>query len=638
MWEKGNQPLRLDYSSKINEELLSLEGTIDENEAKERLYLFLRNNITYSAEMFTGVKLFPFQAMAIKTMMVADYSMMVWSRGLSKTFSTAMLIILMCLFKKGANIGVVGPSFRQSKNVFQKIEDILRKPEAILTKACGYKLQKGTDQWILTLGAGTAKALPLATGDKLRGSRFNIMVLDEFLAIPEKIFNEVITPFLSVVENPTERDELEKLENLLIEQGDMKPSERYVWPNNKLILLSSPSYKFEYMYKLYRQYIDLIFRGSDEKRNLLSDEKFGEEPENAYRAIMQLSYDCAPKALYDRNLLKQAKETMSEQQFNREFSAQFIDESDGYFRMSKMIACTVPDGGFPAVELVGDPTDEYILAFDPSWSGNASSDHFAIQIFKLDKDNQTICLVHSYAIAGLDLKDHINYFHYLLTHFNIVGICGDYNGGLIFIDACNESELFNNSKIKIKQLDGVFDKPEEYQEDLALFKQSYNKSDRKFCFLRKPTGTWIRTGNELLQGAIDHKRVLFGARAIDSHFSSQIQKDFPINKLTWDSGASDDWGSGDIKKSKKIDLIDCLKQNVEMTKAQCASIEVLSNPQGSQTFALPAHLRKLTSPNRARKDSYSALVLGNWFGKVYFDSINLQEGAKVESTFKPFTI
>ena len=64
---------------------------------------------------------------------------------------------------------------------------------------------------------------------------------------------------MSVVENPTQREDLYNLETDLIKQGKMTEEERYVWPNNKLIALSSASYKFEYMYKLYSQFENLIF-------------------------------------------------------------------------------------------------------------------------------------------------------------------------------------------------------------------------------------------------------------------------------------------------------------------------------------------------------------------------------------------
>ena len=134
----------------------------------------------------------------------------------------------------------------------------MSKPEAVMASEAGYKLSKGTDAWTMRIGKNKAIALPLDNGERLRGFRFNRIVLDEFLTIPEKIFNEVILPFLGVVENPTEREDIYDLETMLIDAGEMKESERHVWPNNKLIILSSPSFKFEYMYKLYCKYRDLI--------------------------------------------------------------------------------------------------------------------------------------------------------------------------------------------------------------------------------------------------------------------------------------------------------------------------------------------------------------------------------------------
>lgn len=627
-WTKGKQGFRLDHSSQeLNKSLKEIEGTIKEEEAKYLLYKFLRNNIAFTSELFLGVKLFPFQAMAIKGMMVSDYSMFVFSRGMSKTFSTAVYVLMECLLNPNANIGVIAGSFRQSKQIFQKMEDIVSKPEASLIKECGFRIQKGTDQWTMTLGKSRAIALPLANGERLRGFRFNRIVLDEFLTIPEKIFNEVIIPFLGVVENPIEREELYNLESRVIDKGEMKEQDRYVWPNNKLIILSSPSFKFEYMYKLYKKYEDLIF-GVDKEED---DEE--ELKDDAYRLIMQLSYDCAPTRLYDQNLLKQAKATMSEMQFKREFGAQFIDESDGYFRLSKMAACTIPDGEFPAVEVVGNPSDEYILAFDPNWAGNTSADHFAMHVFKIDRDAQKVCLVHSYAIAGVSLKQHMEYFLYLIQHFNIVGICGDYNGGVQFINSCNESALFKDAKVKIGVVEVDLEKPENWNSDILNFKNQYNLRERNYCILRKPTSNWIRNANEMLQAAIDHKRILFASRAIDSHFDSQRKKNIPIDKIKWDIKTPKA-----SKGAMMIDLIDHQKYVVELTKSECANIEVIGNPQGSQAFNLPQNLRRQKGPNRARKDSYSALVLGNWFAKVFFDSENANEERKPEGTFIPFAI
>ena len=87
-----------------------------------------------------------------------------------------------------------------------------------------------------------------------------------------------------------------------------------------------------------------------------------------------------------------------------------------------------------------------------------------------------------------------NYFHYLLTNFNIVSIVGDYNGGVQFINSVNESKLFKDDKIKIGVIEAKFDDLTKYDESLLDAKRQYQ--DGKICYLRTPTSGWIRQGNE----------------------------------------------------------------------------------------------------------------------------------------------
>ena len=49
---------------------------------------------------------------------------------------------------------------------------------------------------------------------------------------------------------------------------------------------------------------------------------------------------------------------------------------------------------------------------------------------------------------------------------------------------------------------------------------------------------------------------------------------------------------GSSKGALMIDFIDHQKSIVELTKSECANIEVIANPQGSQSFNLPQNLRR----------------------------------------------
>ena len=620
-WEKGNQ-ISTKKDRDINQQILDLEGSLEENDAKYYLYKFLRENTTFATQLITGVELFPFQHLAIKTMFETDYFLGIWGRGMSKSFTTGLFALMDAIFNQGVEIGILSKSFRQAKMIFRKMEDIASKPDAKYLNQCITKISKSNDEWLMQIGNSNIRALPLGDGSKLRGFRFHRIIIDEMLLMPERVYNEVIVPFLSVVENPQQRQKIFDLETRLIEQGKMKEEDRYVWPNNKLIMLSSASYKFEYLYKLYETFQNLIL--SDSTKRSVFDAK---------RSVIHFSYDQAPEKLYDQNLVEQARQTMSHSQFAREFESVFTDDSSGYFKTSKMAECTVPDGEAPTVEVAGEKGAEYILSFDPSWSESESSDDFAMQILKINKETSKHTLVHSYAMAGTRLKDHINYFYYLITSFNIVMIVGDYNGGVQFINAVNESKMFKDKKIKIKLLEQAFDKAEDYKKDLTQTKRVYDPKSYNYCILRKPTSDWIRKANELLQSNIDHKKIWFGARATDDAYLEQKSKKIPIKKLKFIRGLDQEETN---PGAKMIDLVEHLSENINSTKGQCALVQVYTSPQGHQTFDLPPELRKSTGPNKVRKDSYSAIVLGNWGCKIYMDMMSVESVAK--STFTPMFI
>ena len=186
-WEKVNQkPLKIEN---VNEQVLNLEGYIEENKAKYWLYKFLRENITFTTELLTGIELFPFQHMAVKAMMNNDYFLGIWSRGMSKSFTTGIFAMLDSSLNQGIHTGIISKSFRQSKMIFRKIEDIAQTKKAELFNQCIGKVNKSNDEWSMQIGRSRITALPLGDGEKLRGFRFQRIIIDELLLMPEKIYN-----------------------------------------------------------------------------------------------------------------------------------------------------------------------------------------------------------------------------------------------------------------------------------------------------------------------------------------------------------------------------------------------------------------------------------------------------------------
>jgi hypothetical protein len=109
-WDTGNQePLN---KEDVNKRILEMEGFLEEPDAKYWLYKFLRENISFTSHLLTGIELFPFQHMAIKAMMECDYSLFIWSRGLSKSFSAGVFALLDAMINQGVHIGIISKSFR----------------------------------------------------------------------------------------------------------------------------------------------------------------------------------------------------------------------------------------------------------------------------------------------------------------------------------------------------------------------------------------------------------------------------------------------------------------------------------------------------------------------------------------------
>ena len=585
----------------INKELMQLEGELEDKEAKISLAKFLRGNLSFTTELISGIKLAPYQEATLQGMLNRNFSMCVWGRGCGKTFIASVFCFLQCIFEPGTKILIAGPTFRTARFIFNNLEKIVKSKGAnLLAQAFSAKPSKRNDQYEWEINGGSITAIPL-NGEKIRGFRANILVLDEFLLLPEELVNTVLMPFLVAPQNMKERLEIREIEDQLIKEGKMTEDERFVFENtSKMIALSSASYTFENLFKTYKEWYAKIE---------------SEEQHEASYFISQMSYEALPEEMVDRTVIEEAKSGgSSHSSFLREYCAEFTDGSDSYFSAKKMHECTIPDGENPTTLIRGNKGAKYIVGIDPSFSNSPSSDHFAMAVVEVDEETGEGTLVHNYAVAGGDLKDPINYFYYLYTNFDISMICID-NAGYQFLDSCNESSNFLESNINLKFID--FDSTKEgveYSKQIRKLKLDLNKENHKICFKQNFTSDFLRKANEHLQAAIDYKKIWFASRttANGESFNRQAFLNINIQNL-----------GPDIKNlGELIENQDIL---VYQTKKQCALIEVKSTAKGTQTFDLPQHLKRSTSVNRARRDNYTALMLANWALKCYNDTKTQKE-------------
>ena len=75
-----------------NEKLKELQGELEDHQARLTLIDFLYSNIGITVELLSGIKLAPYQEIALKGMLTRHRSMMIWTRGGAKSFVAASLL------------------------------------------------------------------------------------------------------------------------------------------------------------------------------------------------------------------------------------------------------------------------------------------------------------------------------------------------------------------------------------------------------------------------------------------------------------------------------------------------------------------------------------------------------------------
>jgi hypothetical protein len=599
----------------VNAELAELKGFLNDKEAKISLAKFLRANIGFTTELISGVKLAPYQELHIKAFFNRNFNMCVFGRGCGKSFMAAVFCFLQCVFEPNTKILIAGPTFRTARFIFNNLEKIVNSPGADLLSQCFGAKAKRNDQFEWQINGGSIVAIPL-NGEKIRGFRANILVLDEFLLLPEEIIKNVLMPFLVAPQNIKERMEIREFEDKLIAEGNMKEEDRMVFENtSKMLAFSSASYTFENLYKTYNEWLEKII---------------SKDRGEATYFVSQMSYEALPEEMIDKTIIEEAQNGgASHSSFLREYCAQFTDGSDSYFNAKKMEDCTLKIGEKPHTLMKGDKDKKYILGIDPNMSDSPNADYFAMAIIEIDNETQQGTLVHTYAGLG-NLKNHVNYLYYILTNFNIHLIALDNAGADVFLAACNESEIFKKEKLEIKifEFDSEVD-GNDYNLMVKNARRKYNLEDKRIAFNQVFTNTFIRKANEYLQACIDYKKIWFASKTCgnDDFFNEQFNSNINIDLIK----------SQDKKEWSMLDFIENQDDFIYQTKKQCTLIEHSSTARGTQSFDLPQHLKRSSSANKARKDNYSALLLANWGLKCYNDMMN-QPKEDIFTGFQPIMI
>ncbi len=434
---------------------------------------FYRNNPVIAASDLLGVDLAPIQRLVFRDMWFRNYVITVASRGFGKTFLLGLLASLSCLLYPGYRVGLIAPVFRQSKMIFSEIEKLYGR-SSILREACEKRPTRGADTCYLRYksiaGAGGSliEALPLGDGSKIRGSRFYLIIIDELAQVPDKTLDMVVRPMGATTLEPMENVRRLEQESKLIRLGLATEDDFEEKSVNKMIMTSSGYYKFNHMWRRMKDY----WRQMDS------------EGENSQYSVWQVPHWDLPSGFLDENNIEEAKRVMSSLEYQMEYEAAMISDSEGFFKASLLESCT-QDSGF-SLEFRGDPTEQYILGVDPNQGGSASCGVVLIKTGPVNK------IVGSYELKKNTTQGLTTAVQSFCEDFNIVRIFMDKGGGGKAV--CDLLEEGYNGKEPI--IDRTNDDHKHIEGKHILEMVNFNPS-------------WIADANFATLSLLEDKRLLF---------------------------------------------------------------------------------------------------------------------------------
>lgn len=280
------------------------------NEKSERIMqgvaywaAFFRLNPHRFAKDYLNINLKLFQKILLYEMMCNNFSIYIASRGQGKSWLTALFAIVRCILFPKTKICIASATRPQANEVLLKITDDFMKNygwgSENLKREITYA-SVGANKAVIEFANGSWIRVVTAS-DSGRGSRANILIVDEFRMVDLDTINTVLRRFLTAPRQPNYLN---------------KPEYAHLLERNKEIYMSSAWYKSHWSFDKTKAYF----------KNMRDDTK--------KYFICSLPYQLAIKeGLLSR---EQIQDEMSESDFDQtkfsmEMEALFYGDTDGAF-------------------------------------------------------------------------------------------------------------------------------------------------------------------------------------------------------------------------------------------------------------------------------------------------------------------
>lgn len=295
------------------------------------------NYIHFFVKYFLEIDLLPFQVVILKQLWNKPFPMLICTRGGSKTFMLAVYIITRMILDPGCKIAVVGASLRQSMQIYTYIETIFESAPVLQDICGGKKHGPKRDLHICywKVGKSSAVFLPLGNGEKIRGQRATIIIVDEFSSVSREVFETVVRGFASVKSQGVHNSVVEAykkkiLQDLGVEIELVADSTEKAFSGNQIILSGTMSFNFNHFYTYWRYYKSIILSGGDQKilQKEFPDMTIMNNINPADYCVLRIPYDKIPAGMMDEAILTQGQTTMDPAIFKQEYGCCLYEDCE----------------------------------------------------------------------------------------------------------------------------------------------------------------------------------------------------------------------------------------------------------------------------------------------------------------------
>lgn len=306
---------------------------------------YFRTHPDSFAEDVMGISLNIYQKVLMRAFFTYSCNIWVLSRGLGKTWLGMLCLVVYCLLNPRTKAGIMSPAFRQGKLAVQEkyknelceMSPFLQQEEQnFICNNAKARIEWFNGSWIEAYPIGSA-------GEKIRGARLHVVLVDEAAYIPKVIIEKVVKPMMIV--------------NRGYRVGkDMKKSKK-----NKILLSSSANYRFNHLYELFIEYLHKMA-----------------EPDNTRFFAMSLPYMIGIQCgLFDEAWVDDQRNTMTDVEFEMEYMGTFPKLAENaWVQYDKIQDCS----DLVKIETQGDPEYNYVMSVDVARI--EGRDNTVIDIFK----------------------------------------------------------------------------------------------------------------------------------------------------------------------------------------------------------------------------------------------------------------